>query len=148
MRWRDDGAGLCPGLLLDWGPESRPRSNVVLRVRLVGQLSNPSAALTAVFEGLSDEPIKAVARPEPQLDVGRLGNGVVQRAVVKALALAQRPLTVLETQAAVVDLFGHSVSKGSINCCLSTGALGDEPRFERVARGCYRLRRDWLPVRS
>jgi len=67
---------------------------------------------------------------------------VVQRAVIKVLAAAQRPLTVLEAQAAVADLLGHSVSKGSINYCLSTGTLGREPRFERVARGCYRLRRD------
>ena len=113
-------------------------------MHLVGQLSNPSATLAAVLEVLSDEPIKATARPGPQLDVRRLGNGVVQRAVVKVLASAQRPLTVLEAQAAVVDLLGHPVSKGSINCCLSTGALGEEPRFERIARGCYRLRHDWL----
>lgn len=111
-------------------------------MRLVGQLSNPPAPLEAVFEALPDEPIKATANLEPQLDVGRLGNGVVQRAVLKVLASAQRPLTVLEVQAGVADLLGHPVSKGSINCCLSTGALGDEPRFERVARGCYRLRRD------
>jgi hypothetical protein len=67
---------------------------------------------------------------------------VVQRAVVRVLASTQHPLTVLEAQVAVVDLLGHPVSKGSINCCLSTGALGEEPRFERVARGCYRLRHD------
>ena len=115
-------------------------------MHLVGQLSNPSAALGAVFEALSEEPIKAALCPEPQLDMGRLGNGVVQRAVVKVLASAPCPLTVLEAQAAVVDLLGHPVSKGSINCCLSTGALGDEPRFERVARGCYRLRQDWLRI--
>jgi hypothetical protein len=111
-------------------------------MHLVGQLSNPSAALGAVFKALPDEPIKATARPEPQFDVGRLGTSVVQRAVVKVLASARHPLTVLEAQAAVADLLGRPVSKGSINCCLSTGALGDKPRFERVARGCYRLRHD------
>jgi hypothetical protein len=111
-------------------------------MHLVGQLSNPSAALGAVFKALPDAPIKTIPRPEPQLDTGRLGNGVVQRAVVKVLASAQRPLTVLEAQVAVMDLLGHPVSKGSINCCLSTGALGNEPRFERVARGCYRLWHD------
>ncbi len=96
-------------------------------VHLVGQLSNPSAALAAVFEALRDESIKATSHSGPQLDVGRLGNGVVQRAVVRVLASAQHPLTVLEAQVAVVDLLGHPVSKGSINCCLSTGALGEEP---------------------
>jgi hypothetical protein len=68
-----------------------------------------------------------------------LGNGAVQRAVVKVLAAAQRPMTVLETQAAVAYLLGHPVSKGSINCCLSTGVQGPTPRFERIARGRYRL---------
>jgi hypothetical protein len=63
---------------------------------------------------------RATARPELQLEIGRLGNGVVQRAVVKVLASAQRPLAVLEAKAAVVELLGHPVSKGSINCCLST----------------------------
>jgi hypothetical protein len=110
-------------------------------MRLVGQLSNPSAALTAVFEAVSDEPIMATARLERRADAGRLGNGVVQRAVVRALASARRPLTVLQAQAAVIDLLGYPVSKGSINCCLSTGTLGNEPRFERVSRGCYRLGR-------
>ncbi len=59
-------------------------------MHLVGQLSNPSGPLGAAFEALLGEPIKATARPEPQLNVGRLGNGVVQRAVVKVLASAQR----------------------------------------------------------
>jgi hypothetical protein len=67
-------------------------------MHLVGQLSNPSVALAAVFEALPDEPIKAAVRHEPQLEVGRLGNGVVQRAVVKVLVSAQRPLTVLEAR--------------------------------------------------
>ena len=75
-----------------------------------------------------------------QLRTKRLGNGVVQRAVVSVLETVQRPVTVLQVQVAVVDLLGHPVSKGSINCCLSTGTLGENPRFERVERGCYRLR--------
>jgi hypothetical protein len=99
----------------------------------------PSAPLKAAFEALPDEPMEATEHPWPQPPSGRLGNGVVQRAVVKVLASAQRPLTVLETQAAVADLLGHLVSKGSINSCLSTGTLGHKPRFEQVARGCYRL---------
>lgn len=115
-------------------------------MRLVGQLSNPSPSLRAIFEALPNGSLEPTAGPYravvPTPVARRLGNGVVQRAVVKVLVAAQHPLTVLETQAAVADLLGHSVSKGSINCCLSTGRLGRKPRFERVARGCYRLRRD------
>jgi hypothetical protein len=109
-------------------------------MHLLGHLTNPTSSLQAIFNALPDEPLEPTERPTLSPVTGRLGNGVVQRAVVKVLASAQRPLTVLEVRAAVVDLLGRPVSKGSINCCLSTGALGDEPRFERVARGRYRLR--------
>ncbi len=116
-------------------------------MHLVGQLSNPSGPLATVLDATGSELRRPAGLERPiaaEPPSRRLGNGVVQRAVVKVLAAAQRPLNVLEAQAAVVDLLGHPVRKGSINCCLSTGVLGDEPRFERVARGCYRLRHDWL----
>jgi hypothetical protein len=71
----------------------------------------------------------------------KLGNGVVQAAVVKALARADHPMRLAEVRTAVDALLGHPVSKDSINWCLSTGVRGKEPRFERVACGSYRLRR-------
>lgn len=77
----------------------------------------------------------------PQPKMLRLGNGVVQAAVVKVLAAADRPMRMAEVRTAVDALLGRPVSKDSINWCLSTGARGKEPRFERVGRGCYRLRR-------
>jgi hypothetical protein len=119
------------------------RVNSSPKMHLVGQLSRPSSSLDLVLDimdsgpGFPEPPSSRPVVEEPEAK--RLGNGVVQRAVVKVLAAAQRPLTVPEAQAAVVDLLGHPVSKGSINCCLSTGALGNESRFERTARGCYRL---------
>ncbi len=71
----------------------------------------------------------------------KLGNGVVQAAVLKVLAAADRPMRLPEVRTAVDALLGRPVSKDSISWCLSTGARGAEPRFERVARGSYRLRR-------
>jgi hypothetical protein len=110
-------------------------------MHLLERLTNLPAPLAAVFEALPDEPLPPSELPAlPTPTTGRLGNGVVQRAVVKVLAAAQRPLTVLEAQTAVADLLGHSVSRGSVNYCLSTGTLGREARFERLARGCYQLR--------
>ncbi len=76
----------------------------------------------------------------PQPKMLKLGNGVVQAAVVKVLAAADRPMCLAEVRTAVDALFGQSVSKDSINWCLSTGARGKEPRFERTSRGCYQLR--------
>ncbi len=70
----------------------------------------------------------------------RLGNGVVQAAIVKALAAADRPMCLAEVQTAVESLLGQPASKDWISSCLSTGARGDKPRFERVSRGRYRLR--------
>jgi hypothetical protein len=69
----------------------------------------------------------------------RLGDGVVQRAVIKALVAADQPMGLTEVHLAVEGLLGRTVSKDSIKWCLSTGVRGKEPRFERVARGCYRL---------
>jgi hypothetical protein len=71
----------------------------------------------------------------------RLGNGVVQRGLIKALAVSGRPMGVCEAQAAVEALLGHCVSRDSVNSCLLTGARGVRPRFERVAPGRYRLAR-------
>ncbi len=111
-------------------------------MRLVGQLSNHSAALAAVFEAA------AVVRPGPrelresvvvEPAWRRLGNGVVQRAVVKVLAVARRSMCGQEVRLAVEDLLGHPVSENSISSCLAAGARGRKPLFERVARGRYVL---------
>jgi hypothetical protein len=73
----------------------------------------------------------------------RLGNGVVQRAVVKVLSADGGSMQLADVQAAVTTRLGQSVSKESVSWCLRTGCAGDEPRFERVAYGCYRLVRPY-----
>lgn len=85
----------------------------------------------------SDEPL-----PEPQ----RLGNGVVQRAVVKVLAMAGRPMRLAEVHRATEDLLSISVSKDSVNSCLSTKARGKDPWFVRTEPGVYRLGVDMKTV--
>jgi hypothetical protein len=71
----------------------------------------------------------------------RLGNGVVQRAVIKALVEADRPMDVGEAHAAVEELLGCPVSRDSVGSCLSTGARAARLGFERVVRGRYQLAR-------
>lgn len=71
----------------------------------------------------------------------KLGNGAVQRAIVTVLETAGRPMRLAEVHLAVEGLLGRAVSKDSIKWCLSTAVRSKEPRFERVARGCYRLMR-------
>jgi hypothetical protein len=110
-------------------------------MRLVGQLVNLAGPLGVVlgahhvgdFGGLKRR--STVAGPEPR----RLGNGVVQRAVVKVLSDASRPMRAPEVHEAVEGLLGHTVSRGSVSWCLAAGARGEAQRFVRVARERYRL---------
>jgi hypothetical protein len=111
-------------------------------MHLVGQLSNPSERLEALLGWL---PSKSAQRrreaPGPLRATKRLGNGVIQRAVIKALMAAGRPMGVGEAQVAVEALLGRSVSRDSVNSCLSTGARGARPNFQRVGLGRYRINR-------
>jgi hypothetical protein len=65
--------------------------------------------------------------------------GWVIDAVVRVLADEGRPMRSTHVRASIESLLGHSVSKDSVDSCLSKGARGKQPRFERVSYGCYRL---------
>jgi hypothetical protein len=107
-------------------------------MHLLGRFTNPSAPLAAVFEALPDEPIESTTHPEPEPATGRLGNGEVKRAVIKALAEADRPMRGADIHLAVERLIGRPISKNSVGWCLAAGAKGKEPLFERIAQGYYR----------
>jgi hypothetical protein len=124
-------AGCC-GLTL-------PRaSDTLALMRLVGQLSNPSSSLERVLEA----PSTSAARPSsvPMPPSCRLGNGVVQRAVVKVLSTADRPMRLREICSALDKMLGQPVSVESVSWSLRTGSRGLKPQFERVSRGVYCLR--------
>lgn len=112
-------------------------------MHLVGQLSNPSEPLEVALRWACDG--STSTRPGNTRPVGperkRLGNGVVQRAVIKALVEAGRAMSVGEAHSAVEALLGRSVSLDSVNSSLSTGVGGTRRRFERVERGWYQLAR-------
>lgn len=113
-------------------------------MRLVGQLSNPSGPLETVFEaagGTLRRPV-GLQRPvsvEPASQ--RLGNGVVQRAIVKVLGAAGGPMHCADVHRAVERLLGRPVSNNSVSWSLAAGTRSERPRFERTSRGHYRLRR-------
>lgn len=109
-------------------------------MHLLERFTNPSAPLKAVFDALPDEPLKPIEHPTPSPGTGRLGNGVVQRAVVKVLTAANGPTRAGDIHLAVERLLGRAVSKESVSCALRRGIRGAEPRLERVAVGYYRLR--------
>ncbi|MFZ2050525.1 MAG: hypothetical protein WB698_15525 [Solirubrobacteraceae bacterium] len=94
-----------------------------------------------MFEALPDEPLEPSVRPsEPEPVARRLGNGEVKRAVIKALAEANRPMRAADVHLAVERVLVHPISKNSVGWCLAAGAKGTEPRFERVSLGTYRLK--------
>jgi hypothetical protein len=112
-------------------------------MHILEHLANPPAPLKAVFEALPDEPVEPTVGHERIGNTpasGRLGNGVVQRAVIQVLADAGRPMRTGEVRAGVARLLGHPVAKESVSWSLRTGSRGKTPRFEYVAYATYRLR--------
>lgn len=74
--------------------------------------------------------------------------GWVTDMVVRVLIAGGEPMRATHVHAAVEKLLGHSVSKDSVDSCLSKGARGKEPRFERVSYGCYRPIRSTQPTQQ
>ncbi len=78
-------------------------------MHLVGQHSNPSEPLEVVLGWAPDA--SGGARRELTAALAatkRLGNGVVKRALIKALAVSDRPMGVCEAQVAVEALLPSS----------------------------------------
>ncbi len=109
-------------------------------MHLSGHYANHSPAFTGVLEafprGIAEQIGRSGRPPEAPMPF-RLGNGVVQRAAVEAFVRAARPMSVGEAHTAVEELLGRSVSRNSINSCLSTGARAARLQSERVARDRY-----------
>jgi hypothetical protein len=64
--------------------------------------------------------------------------GWITDVVVRVLIERGEPMRATHVHAAVEKLLGQSVSKDSVDSCLSKGARGKKPRFERVSYGRYR----------
>ena len=109
-------------------------------MHLVGHLSNPSPRLLSILR-LSNRRVKASRRPRlsPQ-GQRRLGNGVVERAIIRVLTSADAPMRTGDIQASVEHLLGHPVAKESVSWSLRSGCRGEMSRFECVAYATYRLR--------
>ncbi len=115
-------------------------------MHLVGQHSNPSEPLEAVLDWAPDgstEPRKLQKRCiAPGVPFrGRLGNGVVQAAVIKVLASADRPMRLAEVHASVERILGRPVSIESVSWSLRMGVRGEQPRLERISQRRYEILR-------
>lgn len=108
-------------------------------MHLVGQLSNPSPSQKRAFEAFSGGIRHRAGRTQAMpVRAKRLGNGAVRRAVTRVLADGQ-PMKLADIRSAVETICGGPVSIESVSWCLRMGSRIDPARFERVARGMYRL---------
>jgi hypothetical protein len=110
-------------------------------MHLVGQLSNPSPRLQSILDLSASRVKRKTTRAQSQPPQRRLGNGVVQRAVIRVLSDAGGPMRTGEVQAGVERLLGHPVAKESVSWSLRMGSREAKPtHFERVSYGRYRLK--------
>jgi hypothetical protein len=80
---------------------------------------------------------KSLHTTSTKRDFGEVGD-----AVVRVLAEAGYELRMMDVHAAVEELLGEPVSRSSVKNYLASGTDRRKTRlFERVSRGCYRLRR-------
>jgi hypothetical protein len=107
-------------------------------MQMIEQLSKLSSRLQAVLE--SPAPSSALNKPASPARARRLGNGVLQRAVVGVLTEAREPMHLAAIHTAVEHLIGQRVSRESVSWCLRMDVKGERRHFERVSYGVYRLR--------
>ena len=110
---------------------------------LVRVLSNPQTDV--LYQRLTKRDWPQVRRekasPHDRSRDGKLKFGTVSGALMEVLAAADRPMRYVEIRAAVEQQLGMTVAASSVKQLLSDEANHRKPRFERVARGTYRIRR-------
>lgn len=111
---------------------------------LAAALSN--AETTALYQRLTKrdwrQVKRAAAKPRDRARDGKLKFGTVSGALLQVLSEADATLRFIEIHARVESLLGFPVSRSSVKQLLSAEAGRRAPRFERVARGRYRLIRN------
>jgi hypothetical protein len=109
-------------------------------MHLRGHDSNHDRPLRVVLEWVPEALGMLPRRPAGAvLQAKRLGNGVVQRAVIDVLGASDHALAVPRVHLGVEERLGRTVSRDSVRSCLSSGVRGPHSSFERTAPGCYRL---------
>lgn len=110
---------------------------------LVRVLSNTQTGV--LYQRLTKRDWRQVPRhrsePQDRSRDGKLRFGTVSGAVLSVLAAADGPMRYVEIRAAVEQRLGVRVAASSVKQLLSDEARHRKPRFERVARGSYRIGR-------
>ena len=109
-------------------------------MELHGACSNPRlqlelSRLGSLHQGLLSRELDA---PRPARPLGRR-QGFVRDLIIRVLATADAPMRPREVHAAAELLAGAPLAWSTVKNCLAANATGSAPRFERLARGRYRL---------
>jgi hypothetical protein len=111
-------------------------------VELLGAISNQQ--LQARLRQLSDKLDRLAASDAKPRRSGRtdyrLRSGAIFKAILSVLSSADRPMRTREIHKAVMALLEQPVGYSSVKARLADKAHGEDACFERVARGCYRLK--------
>jgi len=107
-------------------------------------LSNPVGPLKTLLERPPRPPRRRSAPPSRTVQTIAAQHpraGRIIKAIVRVLAERREPMQAKEVHTAVEALLEESVRWSSVKAALAANIAGPSPRFVRVARGCYRLRR-------
>jgi hypothetical protein len=114
-----------------------------------GQRSNREAEIEVLIDVLIDPAGRrqradlgaasaaASGRPVPTLRKLRLQQGLIQKTVFSVLDQANKPLRVTEIRGLVEQRLGRSVSRDTVNSCLSVAARDSRQRVRRCGLGVY-----------
>ena len=137
-----DGEPTTGGRLKRLNHAKNRRFRRLLEVGLAAALSNSETA--ALYQRLTKRDWRQVKRaatkPRDRARDGKLKFGTVIGALLQVLTEADTTLRFIEIHAGVEALLGFPVSRSSVKQLLSAEAGRRTPRFERVARGRYRLK--------
>jgi hypothetical protein len=113
------------------------------QTRLLGSLWNPDlqARLQRIHERLERQAAagaRAAKSPPPQFKRRRMG--AIGDVIAAVLTEHPSGLRVREIAAAAAARLDDSISESTVKTCLWREARRTSGRFERIGRGCYRLR--------
>ena len=111
----------------------------VKAIHLVRALSNQGlAAKLGPLSILRQELLRSAAKSPRQSATPPPRIGAIANAVCDVLAVAPESMRIVEIHRAVELRLDRPVNVRTIKNCLSEGARGANPKYERVARGRYR----------
>jgi hypothetical protein len=114
-------------------------------MELNGARSNPQAGVELARLGaLHDELLrKALVNPREPRPAATNVSPVLET-VTLVLERAEEPMRAREIHAAACELAGEPLLWTSVKAALAANAEGSKPRFERIRRGYYRIKRTRL----